>query len=171
MTSGAACPVEQRLRALGHVLPEPTATHYAYLPALCHRGTVHVAGQIPKLSADRLMAYGRLGEAGVPDALGAEATRLCILHALSWVRHYGGTLGAVEQILRVNYFFQVPTSGYPGMSAMADAGSMLLMEAFGKAGRHPRSVIGVATLPRDAPVLVDMDVALRPESFPGDTFR
>jgi enamine deaminase RidA (YjgF/YER057c/UK114 family) len=144
---------ESRLRALGLALPEPTPTHYAYLPALRHGNTVHVAGQIPKLAADRLLIQG--------------AVRLCVLHALSWVAHSAqGELDAVARILRVNYFFQVGERKSTRLSAIADTGSELLAAVFGARGQHPRSVIGVRELPRDAPVLIDMDVALHAATAP-----
>lgn len=150
----------ERLRSRGWVLPPPTPTHYSYLPALRHRDVVHVAGQIPKLSADRLLVTGVLG-AGADERRMAEAVRLCVLHALSWVEHLAaGDLNAVTQVLRVNYFFQVGEKGHGGLSPLADVGSTVLMEVFGARGQHPRSVLGVRELPRNAPVLVNMDVAL-----------
>jgi enamine deaminase RidA (YjgF/YER057c/UK114 family) len=157
---------ESRLRALGLALPEPTPTHYAYLPALRHGNTVHVAGQIPKLAADRLLIQGAVGEQ-VSEEQAREAVRLCVLHALSWVAHSAqGELDAVARILRVNYFFQVGERKSTRLSAIADTGSELLAAVFGARGQHPRSVIGVRELPRDAPVLIDMDVALHAATAP-----
>lgn len=149
-----------RLRRGGFELPEPTATHYDYLPAVLHGNTVFIAGQIPKISADRLMVCGVLGR-DVDSDLAREATQLCVLHALSWVQALTfGLESTVAQILRVNYYFQVPPGGYGQMSDVADAGSQLLAEALGNRGRHARSVIGVSELPRNSPVLIDMDVAI-----------
>ncbi len=151
---------DARLQALGLTLPQPTPTHYSYLPALRHGATVYVAGQIPKLSADTLLVQGLVGEQ-VDEAQAREAVRLCVLHALSWVAHHAqGSLDAVEQVLRVNYFFQVGERASTRLSSIADTGSELLTAVFGRQGEHPRSVIGVRELPRDAPVLVSMDVAL-----------
>lgn len=149
-----------RLRREGYALPTPTETHYDYLPAVLSGKSVAVAGQIPKLSVDTLMAYGVLG-ADVGGELAKEATRLCVLHALSWVHRLSGGLDStVAQVLRVNYYFQVAPQPYREMSAIADAGSQLLAIALGTRGRHARSVIGVKELPRNSPVLVDMDIAL-----------
>lgn len=149
------------LERLGLALPEPTGTHFDYLPALLHEKKVFVAGQIPKITLDRLSVCGALGRAVAHDAA-REATRLCVLHALAWIRSLAGSLDdSVARVLRVNYFFQVPEEGYGRMSDVADAGSQLLVAALGERGRHPRSVIGVRELPRDAPVLIDMDVALK----------
>ncbi|MCW0211565.1 MAG: RidA family protein [Achromobacter sp.] len=162
---------ESRLKALGLALPAPTPTHYAYLPALRHGDTVHVAGQIPKLGPDRLLVLGAVGEQ-VSEAQAREAVRLCVLHALSWVAHSArGGLDEVTQILRVNYFFQVGQRKSTRLSAIADAGSELLAAVFGAAGQHPRSVIGVRELPRDAPVLIDMDVALAAADEPPGAVR
>lgn len=149
-----------RLRREGYALPTPTETHYDYLPAVLSGKSVAVAGQIPKLSVDTLMAYGVLG-VDVGGELAKEATRLCVLHALSWVHRLSGGLDStVAQVLRVNYYFQVAPEPYREMSTIADAGSQLLAIALGTRGRHARSVIGVKELPRNSPVLIDMDVAL-----------
>lgn len=150
-----------RLQRLGLSLPPPMPTAFSYRPALRHGSVVHVAGQIPKVGVDQLSVHGVLGkDVSEQDAL--EATRLCILHALAWVAHCaGGCLEAVDQVLRVNYFFQVPEGGFGRMSQVADAGSNLLTELFEEKGQHVRSVIGVRELPRFSPVLIDMDVALR----------
>lgn len=152
----------RRLQALGHELPAPTGTQFDYLPASRHGRTVYVAGQIPKVAERRLLAYGILGKE-VDQDLAIRSTQLCVLHALAWVRSLVGSLDEnVERILRVNFFFQVPEETFGSMSEIADAGSRLLVAALGEErGRHPRSVIGVRELPRNAPVLIDMDVAVR----------
>ena len=160
ITGGA----DARLQALGLALPQLTPTHFSYLPALRHGSTVYVAGQIPKLSVDQLLVQGAVGEQ-VAEAQARESVQLCVLHALSWVAHHAhGSLDAVEQILRVNYFFQVGERASTRLSAIADAGSELLVAIFGSQGRHPRSVMGVRELPRNAPVLISMDVALAAEA-------
>jgi len=154
----------ERLRKLGLTLPAPTPTVFAYTPALRHRDTVHVAGQIPKTRIDALLVEGIVGES-VSAAMGREAVKLCVLHALAWVAHLGGGLHAVAQILRVRYFFQVGDKP-SDLSTLADAGSELLIALFDDHGRHPRSVIGVSALPRNAPVLVELDAALTPNRHP-----
>lgn len=136
-------------------------TTFSYRPALRYGNVVHVAGQIPKVSVDQLSVHGILGQ-DVSEKDAADATRLCVLHALTWVAHCaGGHLDAVDQVLRVNYFFQVPEGGFGRMSQVADAGSNLLADIFEEKGQHARSVIGVRELPRFSPVLIDMEVALR----------
>lgn len=154
--------VIRRLQDLGHELPAPTGTVFDYLPATQHGSNVYIAGQVPKVAENRLLAYGALGSE-VEQDLAIRSTQLCVLHALSWVRSLVGNLEEnVERILRVNFFFQVPEKQFGRMSEIADAGSRLLVDALGEArGRHPRSVIGVRELPRNVPVLIDMDVAVR----------
>lgn len=153
--------VMQKLKELGFTLPTPTGTLFDYLPASQHGQTVYVAGQIPKLTEDSLLAYGVLGQE-VTQELAIQATELCVLHSLAWIKSLIGHLDTnLERILRVNFFFQVPEKPYGEMSTIADAGSRLLVNALGDKGRHPRSVIGVRELPRNAPVLINMDVAVR----------
>jgi len=156
--------VHQRLRRLGLTLPAPTPTVFAYAPAILYGHTVHVAGQIPKTRIDTLLVEGIVGE-NVSAAMGRDAVKLCVLHALAWVAHLSGGLHAVAQILRVRYFFQVGDTPND-LSPLADAGSELLIALFDDRGRHPRSVIGVSALPRNAPVLVELDAALTSDFRP-----
>ncbi len=157
---------EQRLERLGLTLSTPFATMFAYQPAMRHGNTVHVGGQIPKITDEHLSVYGVLGQ-DVSEANAVGAVRLCILNSLSWIAHLAQDgLGDIEQVLRLNYYFQVPLSGFGRMSQVADAGSSLLENILGEKGRHVRSVLGMCELPRNSPVMLDMVVALRPASTP-----
>ena len=152
--------IAQRLQALGLPLTPANPTAFDYQPAIRHGKLICVAGQIPKLDKTTLVCTGRLGESVNADQARL-AVRTCVLNALAWVDALThGDQARVAQILRVNYFFQVPASHSLSLSELADAGSGLLVEVFGEPGRHPRSVIGVVELPRNAPVLIDMDVLL-----------
>lgn len=152
--------IRRRLSQLGLALPGAHPTVFAYQPAIRHGNLILVAGQIPKISQDTLVATGKVGEA-VLEQDAHRAVQTCMLNALAWIDALTCTDQAqVAQILRVNYFFQVGSTPHGGLSALADTGSSLLREVFGERGKHPRSVIGVAELPRNAPVLIDMDLAL-----------
>jgi len=157
---GSADTPEARLQALGYRLPEAVGTRFGYLPALAHAGRVHVAGMIPKLAGDTLYRTGIAGsDVNLADA--CECARLCALQALAWIRLAAGSLGAVERVLRLNGYVQVGAAGGFGrMSEVIDAASGVFEAAFGEAGRHPRSVLGVVELPRAAPVMIDLTVSL-----------
>jgi enamine deaminase RidA (YjgF/YER057c/UK114 family) len=158
--NSAASP-EQRLLDLGHVLPAPVGTRFSYLPVQVHGATAYVAGIIPKLPGDVMLRTGIPGvDLTLADA--RECARLCSLQALAWIRDAAGGLGRVERILRLNGYVQVGATRFGQMSEIIDAASELLIAAFGEDGRHPRSVLGVAELPRFSPVMIDLTVALRP---------
>lgn len=152
--------IAERLQALGLALPQANPTAFDYQPAIRHGKLICVAGQIPKLDKATLIRTGRIGETvDIDDA--RLAVRTCMLNALAWIDELARSDQArVAQILRVNYFFQVGATNPLSLSELADTGSGLLVEVFGEPGRHPRSVIGVVELPRNAPVLIDMDVLL-----------
>jgi enamine deaminase RidA (YjgF/YER057c/UK114 family) len=106
-----------------------------------------------------LHAEGILGR-DVPTTRGAECARLAALNAVSLLRSHLGTLDAIERILTMTVFVAcVPD--FVEQPAVADGASRVLQEIFGVAGRHTRSAIGVAALPRGAPVEVEIAAALR----------
>lgn len=154
--------IRSRLAQLGLELPGANPTVFAYQPAIRHGDLIWIAGQIPKISKDTLITTGKVGET-VPEQDAHKAVQTCILNALAWIDELTRQDRAqVAQILRVNYFFQVSSVPVLSLSHLADTGSSLLVNVFGDQGRHPRSVMGVTELPRNSPVLIDMDVALTP---------
>lgn len=152
--------IRNRLSKLGMTIPDANPTVFAYQPAIRHGNLILIAGQIPKINKDTLAFTGQVGST-VLEQEARLAVQTCVLNALAWIDELTRADGAeVAQILRVNYFFQVPATPLLSLSKLADAGSLLLTNVFGDKGRHPRSVIGVTELPRNSPVLIDMDVAL-----------
>ena len=139
-------------------LPPPEPTVYDYDPITVHERTAYLAGQIPK--RDGGMAFtGRVGD-GVSFNQAKQAARICAEQALAWLDRSAGGLDNVERILQLNCFV-AHAEGFEFISDIADAASGVLIEAFGDAGRHSRSVIGVRSLPRNSPVLIDLTAALR----------
>jgi len=152
---------EERLAAQGLALPAPVGTQFNYVPVQVHGNVAWVAGIIPKLPGDVLL---RSGVPGVDLSLeeAQDCARLCALQALAWVRNAAGSLDRVECVLRLNGYVQVGASRFGRMSEVIDAASAVFIEAFGEQGRHPRSVLGLAELPRFSPVMIDLTIALRP---------
>lgn len=151
--------IERRIRDLGHVLPEPAMPGFKYIPVTIHRRVAYVAGQVPKVG-DEIRPVGRVGaEVGFDQACGA--ARTCVLQGLAWLRHYLGSLDRVERILRLTGYLAV-APGFERMSEVTDAASDLLIDVFGENGRHPRAVVGVLALPRNAPVLLELTVGIAP---------
>ena len=91
---------------------------------------------------------------------GAEAARWCALNALSVLRAELGSLDRIERVLTVLGFVAC-APGFEQQAAVVDGASGLLFEVFGDAGRHTRSAIGVAALPRGGAVEIEVEVALR----------
>lgn len=150
--------IAARLAQLGILLPEAAAPAFNYVPVTLHRGVAYVAGQMPKLDGE-VRVFGHAGaEIDLPTAQ-AQA-RICILQGLACLHAALGSLDRVEQVLRINgYVASAP--GFNDQPKVLDAASALLVEVFGDGGRHARSAIGVAELPRNAVVEIDLTVAYR----------
>ena len=149
---------EARLRELGLDLPGPFPPHDPLDPVVVHGGTARTSGCLPRNAGGQLHATGLLGRE-VTTATGVECARLCALNALSLLRDALGTLDRVARVLTVAAFVAcVPD--FTEQPAVADGASRVLVEVFGDAGRHTRSAIGVASLPRHGPVEIEVTVAL-----------
>jgi enamine deaminase RidA (YjgF/YER057c/UK114 family) len=151
--------LQDRLTARGLSLPRPTATAFSYVPLSVHDGVAYMAGQIPKTGRDTIRAAGRVGAEVAPEDAREDAA-LCVLHALAWLAERPAGLDAVARPLRLTVYVAA-APGFDGISAVADGASELLVDLFGpEAGPHPRSVVAVSALPRNAPVMVEPVFAL-----------
>jgi enamine deaminase RidA (YjgF/YER057c/UK114 family) len=149
---------EQRLAASGLVLPGPFFPHDPLDGMVTHGGRARTSGQLPRDAGGRLVNPGLLGDDLTPEQ-GAEAARWCALNAVSTLRSVLGSLDRIERVLTVIGFVAcVPR--FAAQPAVVDGASRLLTEVFGDAGRHSRSAIGVAALPRGSSVEVEVEVAL-----------
>ncbi len=117
------------------------------------------SGQLPRDESGILVHPGRLG-ADLTVAQGTEAARWCALNALSVLRAELGTLDRIERVLTVLGFVACEPD-FAQQPAVVDGASRLLAEVFGEKGRHSRSAIGVAALPRGGAVEIEVAVALR----------
>jgi enamine deaminase RidA (YjgF/YER057c/UK114 family) len=149
--------IEDRLGELGLTLPEVTPPLAAYVPALRVGDLVWTSGQLPMVDGS-LAATGKVGaEVDPEDAAGL--ARICALNALAAVKAEVGDLDEVTRVIKVvGYVASAPT--FTGQPAVINGASQLLGEVFGDAGRHARSAVGVAVLPLDAPVEVELVVQI-----------
>ena len=147
-----------RLAALGLVLPGPYPPHDPLDAIVVHGGRARTSGQLPRNHDGRLVHPGVLG-AGLSVDDGAEAARWCALNALSVLRASLGSLDRVSRVLTVLGFVAC-APGFAQQPAVVDGASTLLHDVFGEAGRHTRSAIGVAALPRGGAVEIEVEVAL-----------
>lgn len=139
-------------------IPEPFGTDYEYIMASRHGRLVMAAGQIAKTSHSELHAVGQCGvEIDLPTA--QKNAEICAGQALSWLYQQAGANEKLESILRMTVYIAVG-DGIVDISSIADAASRVFIVALGDQGRHPRSVIGVSRLPRNAPVLLEVTAAI-----------
>lgn len=151
--------IEARLAELGIDIPELVPPVAAYVPAIIHGDLVFTAGQLPFVSG-ALPATGKVGEGhGLVPASDANAyARIAVLNALAAVKSVLGSLDRVTQVVKVTGFV-ASDPAFTGQPGVINGASEALVEIFGDAGRHSRSAVGVAVLPLDAPVEVEIVVA------------
>lgn len=148
---------EQRLAELGRALPGVAAPVAAYVPAVRTGSYVYTSGQLPMVDG-QLAATGKVGaEISADDAKELAAT--CALNALAAVKAEVGELSLVRRVVKV-VGFVASSPDFTGQPGVVNGASELLGEVFGDAGRHARSAVGVAVLPLDAPVEVELVVEL-----------
>jgi enamine deaminase RidA (YjgF/YER057c/UK114 family) len=144
---------EARLAALGLTLPKVTPPLAAYVPAVRTGRYVYCSGQLPIVDG-QLLATGKVG-AGVSVGEAAALARTCALNALAAVASVTGGLSAVRRIVKVTGFV-ASAPDFTEQAQVINGASELLIEVFGEAGRHARSAVGMAVLPRDTPVEVEL---------------
>jgi len=153
---------EQRLRELGIDLPSPPKPVGAYVPAVLAGDLVFTAGQLP-LRDGVMMCSGKVSsQVSLADA--QQAARQAALNALAAARSVLASLDRVEQVVRLNVFVN-SAAGFTEQAKVANGASELMAEVFGQAGRHTRCAVGVAELPLDAPVEVDLVLRVRDNAF------
>jgi enamine deaminase RidA (YjgF/YER057c/UK114 family) len=156
--SGEELSPEERLAALGLKLPEVVPPVAAYVPAVRSGSAVYTAGQLPVVDG-KLMATGKAGaEVGAAEA--AALARTCALNALAAAASVAGGLSGIRRIVKVTGFV-ASAPDFTGQPQVVNGASELLLEIFGEAGRHARSAVGVAVLPLDAPVEVELIAEIR----------
>ena len=151
--------IDARLEALGLRLPGPNLPHDPLDTVVVHGSRARTSGQLPRGLDGRLVYPGAVG-GSIEVEQGAEAARWCALNALSVLRAELGTLDRIERVLSVLGFVAC-APGFEQQAAVVDGASCLLVDVFGDAGRHTRSAIGVAALPRGGAVEIEVEVALR----------
>ena len=148
----------ERLAALGLTLPPVAAPVAAYVPAVRTGTYVYTSGQLPTVDG-KLPAVGKVGdEVSVQDAAGM--ARTCALNALAAAASAAGGLAAIRRIVKVTGFV-ASAPGFGGQAQVINGASELLIEVFGDDGKHSRSAIGVAELPLNAPVEVELIAEVR----------
>jgi enamine deaminase RidA (YjgF/YER057c/UK114 family) len=144
-----------RLAELGLTLPTVAAPVAAYVPTVRTGNLVWTSGQLPFVDG-ALAITGKVG-AEVEAARAQELARTCALNALAAIAAEIGDLDRVRRVVKV-VGFVASAPGFFGQPGVINGASELLGQVFGDAGRHARSAVGVAVLPLDAPVEVEVVV-------------
>ncbi|MET1016836.1 MAG: RidA family protein [Leifsonia flava] len=148
--------IADRLAELGLTLPAVAAPVAAYVPAVVQGNLVYTSGQLPFVDGT-LLATGKVGATvSAEDAQSYAAT--CVLNALAAADSVIGSLDRVTQVVKVTGFVASDPSFF-GQPGVINGASNLLGQIFGDSGIHARSAVGVAVLPLDAPVEVEIVLA------------
>jgi enamine deaminase RidA (YjgF/YER057c/UK114 family) len=148
---------DRRLAELGLVLHGPHPPHEPLIAVVVHDGVARTSGQLPRIAGE-LTCVGVVGDTvSVDDA--REAAAVCALNALSVLRLELGSLDRISRILSVTgYVASAP--GFAEQPTVIDGASRVLVDVFGEHGRHTRSAIGVAALPRGGAVELELTAAI-----------
>ena len=149
---------KEKLSALGLTLPTAAAPVAAYVPAVKSGNLVFTAGQLPVVDG-KLVKEGKVGsDVSADDA--KELAQLCALNALAAISLVA-ELDQIERVVRVGGFVNC-TPGFTAIPGVVNGASELLIKIFGDVnGKHARTAVGVAELPLNAPVEIEMVVQLK----------
>ncbi|MFF0770106.1 RidA family protein [Nonomuraea wenchangensis] len=144
---------EEKLTELGLTLPEVVKPVAAYVPAVRTGNLVYTSGQVPIVDG-KPAGTGKLG-AEVSLEQGYEMARICALNALAALKAEVGDLSKIVRIVKVVVFVASEPS-FTDQPKVGNGASDLLGEVLGEAGKHARSAVGVAALPLNVPVEVEL---------------
>lgn len=147
--------IEQRLNEIGVTLPPVVPPVAAYTPALRDGDLVYTSGQLPMINGE-LTVTGKVGGTISADQA-QELAKVCAINALAAIKEAIGDLDKIERIVKVVGFVS-SAPDFTGQPAVVNGASEFLGEVFGEQGVHARSAVGVAVLPLDAPVEVEVTV-------------
>lgn len=151
-----------RMAALGITLPPVAAPVAAYIPAVSSAGQVFTSGQLPLVDGV-LAATGKVGAEIAPDRA-ADLARIAALNAVAAAASVVGGVDGIRRVVRV-VVYVASEPGFTGQPQVANGASAVLEQIFGPRGAHVRSAVGVAVLPLDSPVEVELVVEANAASF------
>lgn len=150
--------IEDKIKKLGFSLPEAPKPLASYIPAIKVGALVLTAGQLP-IQNGSLVYKGKLGKE-LSETEGRKAAQICALNCLSVIKSEIESLDRIERVIKLTVFVN-SAEGFTNHPHVANGASDLVKEIFGENGKHVRSAVGVAELPLDAPVEIEMIVSLK----------
>ena len=151
--------ISARLQELGIVIPQVAKPVAAYVPAMMTGNLLFTAGQLPFVGG-ALVQTGKVGDT-VSVGEATELARVCVLNALAAATTVIGSLDRITRVVKVNGFV-ASTPDFFGQPQVLNGASELLAEIFGDIGQHARAAVGVAVLPLDSPVEVELILEIAP---------
>ncbi len=149
---------EQELEKRGYTLPEIPEALGLYLPAMVANGFIFTGGLLPELD-NKLTHEGKLGETLTAEQ-GAEAAKICALNALAVMKAEIGDLDKIKRIVRlVGYINSTPS--FTDQPKVLNGASQFFIDILGENGKHARLAIGVASLPLNSPIEIEVIAELR----------
>ena len=150
--------IENRIRELGHKLPNPPSVAGSYVPWVRVGDLLYLSGTLA--SCEGVLTH--VGKIGVQHdiASGQEAARLCALNSLAVIKEAVGSLDLINRIVFVGGFVNAQP-GFVDSPAVINGASDLLVEILGEAGKHARAAVAVTGLPKDSTVELQVNVLLK----------
>ncbi|MFQ6025274.1 MAG: RidA family protein [Nitrosopumilaceae archaeon] len=149
--------IEEKLRSLNITLPTPPKPAGSYVPVVISQKVAYVSGQIP-MEEGKILYAGKVTK-NVTVENAQKAARLCTLNALAQLKEYLGDLERIVKIVRISGYVNSDHE-FMEQPKVINAASDLLFELFGEKGRHTRIAVGVASLPLNSTVELDMIVEI-----------
>ena len=146
--------VENKLAGMGLTVSEPNPSIGNFVPAVRVGNLLFISGNLPRLEDGSMVATGKVGR-DVSIEEGYEAARICAVNCLSSARSIIGDLDKVKRVAKLLVMVACDPE-FDQQPAVGNGASDLLVELYGENGRHARSAVGMAALPRGAPVEVEM---------------
>ncbi len=150
---------EEKLRQKGIVLPEPPKPIGTYLPAVRSGNILFVSGMIPKIAGQPSSPKGKVGR-DLTSQEGYDAARLCVLNALAAAKMELGGLDRISRVVKV-VGYVASAEGFADQPLVINGASDLLVDVFGEKGKHARVSVGVAELPGNVPVEVEVTFEIK----------
>ena len=145
-------------KIMGCELPPLGKPLGAYVPAVLHKGLIYTSGQLPMRNG-QLMAKGKVGK-DVTEETAIECAKWCTFNCLNAVKSVIGDLDKINQVVKMNVYVS-SAEGYTNQPKIANGASDILLKLFGDKGKHSRCAVGVAELPANTPVEIDIIFGLK----------
>ena len=147
--------IQDRLKELDIQIPTPPSPAGSYIPVVTTGNLAFVSGQIP-MKEGKIIFEGKVPETQSVDSA-REAAKICIINGLAQLKAKLGSLDKITKFVRISGFVN-SSSDFTEQPKVINAASDLLVDIFGDMAKHSRIAVGVASLPLNSTVEIDMIV-------------